>query len=561
MKANANKLLLLISSVATLALLVAAAYRENVARDWRRLQREYRAQLPAEQRDAFTVQLKQAYIPKLGATDRCISCHVGMAPGETAIRGSRLFDAHPPVVHEPADYGCVVCHGGQGRATEIADAHGNVAHWPAPMLPKKLSWAGCGTCHTHLAVPNMAHVERGHALIERYDCLSCHQLDGRGGTLRPGAPALDKPAPDLSRAGAAGVPSDWYERHETRSEQATSGPWKTSFGKIPLEDRRAIENLLSSRVGAPGLVEAKAEFHTLGCRGCHKINGVGGDDGPDLTREGQKDPGRLDYTHVPGKHSLESWLKAHFRAPAEIVPGSLMPEFGLTQPQIDLLTFYMMSLRRTEFPESYWPKDRVRAERFGEREFATDGATLFGTFCAACHGPEGQGMRYPGMPAFPAIGNADFLAVASDRFLGETIRHGRPGRRMPAWGDKEGGLRPEEIDTLVAYVRGMVPGMPSPLDEEPRRWVRGDAQAGAALFATNCASCHGRSGEGVEGPALNNPGLQAAATDRYLIETILRGRRGTSMPSFGASATTHPLLSNADVENIVTFVRNWEAKQ
>ena len=561
MKRNANKLLLLFTSLATLGLLVAAAYRENIARDWRRQQRDYVEKLPPEQRDAFTIQLRQAYIPNLGATDRCISCHVGMAPGETAITASRVFGAHPNVVHEPADYGCVVCHGGQGRATEIADAHGKVPHWPEPMLPKNFSWAGCGTCHTHLAVPNMAQVERGQALIERYDCLSCHQLDGRGGTLRPGSPGLEKPAPDLSRAGAKGFSSDWYSRHVEQRETARTGPWRNSFGAIPIQERRAIESLLTSCVGAPGLVEAKAEFHTLGCRGCHKLNGVGGDDGPDLTIVGLRDPGRLDFTHVQGEHTFPNWLRAHFRAPAAIVPGSLMPEFGLTEQQIELLTFYMLSLRRTEYSQAYWPKDRVRAERFGEREFSTDGATLFGTFCAACHGQNGQGMRYPGMAAFPAIGNPDFLSVASDRFITETVRHGRPGRRMPAWGDNEGGLRPEEIRTVVAYVRALAPGTESPSEGEPRRWVNGDAAAGAKLYAENCASCHGREGQGVEGPALNNPNLLAAATDRYLTETVLRGRRGTSMPTFGAASTTHPQLSRADAENIVTFVRNWEAKQ
>jgi len=80
------------------------------------------------------------------------------------------------------------------------------------------------------------------------------------------------------------------------------------MGEIDGADRRLIDVFLASRVGAPGLVEAKAQFHTLGCRGCHKIGGVGGDAAPDLTREGEKDPARLDYTHVPGAHTLGNWL-------------------------------------------------------------------------------------------------------------------------------------------------------------------------------------------------------------------------------------------------------------
>jgi cbb3-type cytochrome c oxidase subunit III len=558
MNPRANKLLLLGASLATLLLLVYAAYRETYARDWRRRQREYRAALPAEQAETFPVQLRQVYVPALRAADRCVSCHVGMAAGETALEEPRLFRAHPNVVHDPAEFGCVVCHGGQGRATETADAHGSVPHWPEPMLPPRYAYAGCGTCHTHLRIPDLARVERGSALVERYDCLACHALDGRGGTLRPAAAEAPVPAPDLSRAGG-GYADDWYAKHLRQHETAPERAWKDSFGAVPEADREAIEAFLDSRVGAPGLIEAKALFHTLGCRGCHRVDGVGGDDGPDLTHAGERDPGRTDLTHVPGEKTLANWFAAHFRAPATVVPGSLMPEMGLSDAEIDQLTYYVMSLRRSDVPEAYWPLDRVRAERLGQREFATDGATLYGTFCAACHGAGGEGMRYPGMNAFPAIGNPDFLAIASDDLIRATVQHGRPGRRMPAWGDKDGGLRPAEIEAVVAHVRSFS-GLPAPAETGPRRWVEGDPQVGARLYAATCASCHGPKGEGAEGPALNNPVLLASATDTYLAETIRRGRRGTSMAAFGAPSTTHATLSPEEIEAIVAFIRTWEVE-
>jgi mono/diheme cytochrome c family protein len=364
-------------------------------------------------------------------------------------------------------------------------------------------------------------------------------------------------APSLSRVGGAGVDGAWYAAHLARHAAAETGPWRTSVGEIPPAARVAIETYLASRVGAPGLVEAKAVFHSLGCRGCHKIAGIGGDDGPDLTHAGEKDPGRIDFRHVPGERTVASWFAEHFRAPATLVPGSQMPVLGLSEPQIDQLVQYTLSLRQSDFPEALWPKDRIRAERFGEREFATDGATLYGTFCAACHGPRGEGMRYPGMAAFPAIGNPDFLAMASDRFLAATVTHGRPGRRMPAWGEKEGGLRPAEIEAVVAHVR-VLGGVPSPPETEPARWVRGDAASGGRLYADACASCHGAEGEGREGPALANPGLLRHATDRYLVETIRVGRRGTSMPAFGAASPAHRLLADPEIESIVTFMRTWE---
>jgi cbb3-type cytochrome c oxidase subunit III len=556
---KANKHLLLWSSLGTLAVLLWAAIDENFLRDWRIIQRRIQQQLSSAQAVAFPIQLRQIVSREVAATDRCVSCHVGMAPGETGIEGNPLYGRHPDVVHDPASYGCTVCHGGQGRATATADAHGNVPYWPEPMLPKKYLYAGCGVCHTHLSVPNLTQLEKGRLQFEQADCLACHKLDGRGGTLRPGG-AGGQEGPDLSRAGASGFKTNWYDDHLEQKKKATSGPWLTAFGELSDGERQTIDEYLRSRMGAPGLVEAKALFHTLGCRGCHKVRGVGGDDGPDLTAVGNRDPGLLNFSAVEGEATLANWLKQHFRAPASVVHGSAMPEFGLSEQQIDQLTFYILSLRRRNFPEALWPKDRIRAERFATREFATDGATLYGTFCAACHGPAGEGMRYPGLMAFPAIGNPNFLSIVSDDFLRQQIKRGRPGRRMPAWGELEGGLRDDEVSRLVVYVRNLG-GVPFEGDSKPRRWVAGDSNEGQRLFKEACASCHGERGEGKEGPALNNRVLLDLATDTYLFRTIQNGRAGTSMSGFGAGSSVRRTLTDAEIASVVAFIRTWEGKK
>jgi cbb3-type cytochrome c oxidase subunit III len=553
-----NKILLLVASLGTLALLAWAALFENVLADWRLVQREARARMPPDQAETFTIQLRQIVTPELRAADRCVSCHVGMAPGEQGVAGDRILGAHPEVVHDPASFGCTVCHAGQGRATTTAEAHGDVHFWPSPMVPRKYAYAGCGSCHTHLAVPNLTQLERGRALFERHDCLACHRVDRRGGTLRPGGEGGEE-GPDLSRVGGVGWRPDWHEHHREAAAAATRGPWRAAFSELPPPDLRDLEVYLGSRVGAPGLVEAKALFHTLGCRGCHSVSGVGGADGPDLTRAGEVDPGQLGFEGVRGERTVENWLKEHFRAPARVVPGSLMPELGLSEGEIEDLTFYMMSLRHGPFPEKLWPKDRIRAERFGEREFATDGATLYGTFCSACHGPRGEGRRYPGLAPFPSVANRDFLAVADDAFIAATVTSGRPGRRMPAWGEQEGGLRPEEIRAVVAHMRALA-GVAYEADGRPPRWVRGDPEAGKALFAASCAGCHGPAGEGRDGPALANPVLLRTASDSYLVRTITRGRAGTQMESFARPTPVRRGLSEAEVEAIVTFIRTWEKK-
>lgn len=81
---------------------------------------------------------------------------------------------------------------------------------------------------------------------------------------------------------------------------------------------------------------------------------------------------------------------------------------------------------------------------------------------------------------------------------------------------------------------------------------------GARLYADNCASCHGADGRGGEGPALDNDVLLRSASDTYLVETIRRGRRGTSMAAFSAASPTHATLSLAEIEAIVAFIRTWE---
>jgi mono/diheme cytochrome c family protein len=542
-----NKHLLLWSSVATLALLIVAAAQENVFQDWRQVQAA-----TSGPDGPIDVRLRQVVIPPLNVTDRCVTCHVGMATGESSVTNDPVLGPHPPVVHDPAEFGCTTCHGGQGRATETAAAHGDVPFWPEPMLSRDQVYAGCGSCHTHLQVPALAELQRGQAAFERADCLACHRLDGRGGTLRPDGGGME--GPDLSLIGATGVNATWYDQHQQNRAAETEGPWRTSFRDLSAADAAAIDVLLGSRFGAPRLVEAKALFQSLGCRGCHQVNGVGGDDGPDLSQVGRKDPGRLDYTHVPGEHTLPSWLAEHFREPSRVVPDSLMPILGLTEEQIDLLTYYMLSLRPTDVPEAFWPADRIRALRFDSREFRADGETLYGSFCAACHGPTGEGMRYAGMAAFPAVGNEDFLAIASDDFIRATIEQGRPGRRMPAWGSMSSGLRPGEIDAVVDYIRRLG-GIAPVLDRRPARWVDGDVTEGERLFVRHCETCHGPGGRGGEGPMLSNPVLLSTATDTYLVETIRQGRRGTTMEGFETPSPTRPALSASEIEAVVSYLR------
>ena len=103
----------------------------------------------------------------------------------------------------------------------------------------------------------------------------------------------------------------------------------------------------------------------------------------------------------------------------------------------------------------------------------------------------------------------------------------------------------------------------SPAAEQPvnmRKMARSVAAAapspagvadGAALYAANCAGCHGASGEGaaVFPPLAGNEKLADAS---YVIGTVLNGKPGTAMPAFGSR------LSDDQLAALISYVRtSW----
>lgn len=527
----------------TFVCVLAIAPAKSQFTEWRAVQARY-AELAGRQGVAPPeVGIQQLWNPKLRAVDRCPSCHLGMGGLAEAVAGDRLFAAHPAIPHDPADLGCTICHAGQGRATKRDAAHGRTAFWEEPMLEVRDLQAGCGRCHTHLTVASPRLVERGAALFRRYDCVACHRVGSAGGGT----------GPDLSYIGTKGFVPTWHERHLSLRASRDAPEWRVSYGDISADDRVALEEYMRSLQGAPKLVAAKALAHRLGCRGCHKINGVGGDDGPDLTHVGRKLEHDLDFTHVQGPHTLPAWLKQHFLAPDVVVPGSKMPVLGLSPADAEQLTLYMLSLRPADVPQEHWPKDRILGVRFGQREFSRDGETLYGVFCSACHGQKGEGRHSPNGGNFPAIGSRDFLAVADDGFLRETITHGRPGRRMPAWGTKDGGLAREEIDAIVTYLRSFAPDTPEPVTEPLEGG--GVPERGRAIFQKDCSGCHGTAGEGNIGPALANAAFQAAASDQFIARTIIRGRPSSGMRHFGVASVSFETLTPTNIADLVAHIR------
>ena len=543
----------LLRILAVLSLLLLAALAIAPARahftEWRAAQRQYNQLARAQHGTPVAIGIKQIWTPELEVTDRCGSCHLAQADAAAPLTGRPLFAAHPPIPHSPRQFGCTVCHGGQGRATSKKAAHGQVQHWEEPLLARGYEQAGCGTCHSGLKVGPAKLVDKGRALVAETKCATCHAA-GNG-------------APNLSAVGLHGFRPDWHAKHVELSGAAQAGVWTKGFVPLADEEAAAVTEYLRTQIGAPHLMAAKAFAYRRGCRGCHRIDGVGGDDGPDLSNEGARRVAELDFSSVPGARTLPGWLKAHFLDPPHVVPGSQMPKLGFTTDEADQLTLFMLSLRTRPVPENLAPRDRVRALRLGERDFATDGESLFGVFCAACHGPRGEGRRFPTLAStFPAIGEPEFLAIVSDDFLRKTLMNGRPGRRMPAWGTKDGGLRPEEIDALIGYLRSLQPVVPT---ADAVNAAPIDRQKGDALFAQKCSPCHGEGGQGsAVAPPLAARDNPVTHDDSRIYGTLSVGVAGSAMGSFRNldAASLHSLIATVKALPPVDAVRaTWAPRK
>ena len=110
--------------------------------------------------------------------------------------------------HPMKNFGCTICHQGQGSATafkwashspnspkqahEWHDEHGwfNNHHWILPMLPQRFEESSCLKCH-HQVVdlepspkfpePPAPKLVEGYHLIRQYGCYGCHEINGWSG--------------------------------------------------------------------------------------------------------------------------------------------------------------------------------------------------------------------------------------------------------------------------------------------------------------------------------------------------------------------------------------------
>jgi mono/diheme cytochrome c family protein len=440
-------------SLLALALIVAAAWQANTP-SWKTYQRSF-LQLEAQGEPnaaakaavlATPPEIHQVMLTGLQRVDRCTTCHLGVED-PTMKNAPEPFRYHANLgPHIPSKFGCTICHGGQGLATDKDGAHGKVDFWPNPLLSKDYIRASCGRCHKEGDVPGVPELTEGRHLFENEGCRGCHKLNGVGGSI----------GPDLTGEGANRRSPEWLERHFLTPNAVSAGSAMPNFHFTKDQARDLTYYMLSltnEDMGSyyssvrliPGPEYGRQLFVEKNCIACHSVGGVGAKTGPDLLG-------------VTMRHSTE-WLDEQLVNPELVYPGSSMPEYDLETNARKALLAYLATATPDDVQlilsrkTRAWTPEDVAIEA-GKQNFARFG-------CVGCHGTELQG----GVANPNAQGGEvpSLLHVSEDYTKDEVIaiiRNGRapplenpagptPPLYMPSWKHV---LSDEDINRIADYL-------------------------------------------------------------------------------------------------------------
>ena len=142
------------------------------------------------------------------------------------------------------------------------------------------------------------------------------------------------------------------------------------------------------------------------------------------------------------------------------------------------------------------------------------GMRMFSNNCAQCHGSDAKGSY-----GFPNLTDDDWIFGGTPDAIKASIANGRMAA-MPAWGSVIGD---DGVTQVTAYVKSL-----SGRDVDPAT-----VEAGAKVYQTYCAACHG--GDGTGNPALGAPNLANGVwlyggSDEQIAHSVRAGRNGV-MPA------------------------------
>ena len=450
-------------------------------------------------------EIQQVYVQRLGAVDRCQSCHLGIDdPNFADVQ--QPFRTHPGKLlhtHATERFGCVSCHGGFGNALDKDEAHGQLVGKGVQLRVGDQVQAACAKCHGDSKdVSSALTYLAGKELFQTSGCLGCHKVEELQQPMKAG-PSLDSVAVKLSTPWLV----KWLQNPQSHSVEARM----PNLG-LTLAESQAISAYLLTQYGnsppppAPvppamspaDMVRGKKLTESLGCMGCHTINGQGSNIGPELTNVRAK--------------VRSDWLYAWLLNPRKYLVNSRMPNFRLTQAQAELIGNYLLALGIDQPPVTSPPPDLT------DLALAQRGGQLIAERgCAGCH--DVKGFARLAAPELSHVGDktVDVMEFGDAKNVSHTTYDWLVNKvldpntynsktfksRMPKFG-----LDKTEARAIGVYLTSLTS------NDLPPEFLHGvgkqDAplEAGRRLFADkDCGACHRISGVGGKiGPELTREG-------------------------------------------------------
>jgi mono/diheme cytochrome c family protein len=388
----------------------------------------------------------------------------------------------------------------------------------------------------------------GKALFGELRCVSCHAVNGRGGTM----------GPELTRIGDK-VQRDWLFSFlkDPHREQPDTEMLQYRLRDDQLRDLVAF---LLEEYGTPGgagegapasyqdaraIADGRALFVRRGCYGCHRLAGIpgGGKTGPSLAGVADRDPDQLPYGEGLVRHTTDNYMFLKILKPDALGQPSLMPTFNFTPVQAATITVALAGLHKADLPSSRVVKGNGPSPYRPQGAF---GALVSRYRCLSCHRIRGSG--------------GDLSTVPLDR-VGSQLQHEylvayllNPGAvrvsveaRMPVFH-----MLPEEARTFADYAAATF--VDDKLDAYDTHFTPAEVGRGGQLYRQlGCVGCHQLDLQGgYVGPDLSNTGkrLRPGWTAAWLLAPG-REKPGSLHPDYG--------LSSADARALTAYLSSLGA--
>src|ERR1039458_2502786 len=545
-----------------LAVVSSIAPTKDLFSQWRHYQRLY-VQMIRNRPDAdrldhrFKSGINQIWIPEQHVVDRCSTCHVALQEPSLSDVRKEPFRPHPPMPHSLTEFGCVICHHGQGAATTVQEAHYSTKAWEQPILPARYTESSCGQCHMDV-LKGTPRLNQGRLLLARYGCAHCHAITNAAGNLVGG-----DLAPELTRVGGK-VSPDWLRRWlqtpqgydpKTRMPRYRYDEKQVALLSSFLLSKKDDDFLANVRLpesDAQSVARGKKLVADYGCTACHRVNGVNPPESfaPDLSRIGSKPLFQVGFIRgMP--ETLPDYIAGKIHDTRAFGPALKMPTFSLSDVQVESLTTALLA--QTDRAVTM-PPELVRSTSHAKYHPGGDAGRLMEDLrCQSCHTINGNGGDMA--PDLTFEGSAVQRTWLLDFMNNPNSLRPMLIRRMPKFN-----LSDAEIKSLSDYMLSAYQASGFDSQALEASALNADAAArGKQLFYTKyaCQACHTadyKKDKGYVGPTL------ADAGDRLTPVWIYKWLKNPNALSPG-TLMPNPNLQDGEARDLTAFLVTLNAHQ